>query len=56
MEKIILNILEKLEELELLLSEINNRCQMELYKDNFQAIIINTELPDRNKTAAVDNQ
>lgn len=43
MEKLILNILERPEELELLLSEVNNRYQMELYKDNFQAIVINTD-------------
>ncbi|GEM_PF-3169088 len=43
MEKIIFNMLEKPEELEFLLSEVNNRYQTELYNDNFQTIVINTD-------------
>ena len=43
MEKILTNMLEKPEELETLLWEVNHRYQTELQNDNFQAIVINAD-------------
>ena len=43
MEKILTTMLEKPEELELLLGEVNHRYQTELTNDNFLAIVINAD-------------
>ncbi len=43
MEKILRNMLEKPEELELLIGEVNQRYQTTLINDNFLALVINTD-------------
>ena len=46
MEKILINMLDKPEELELLLGEVNHRYQTEIHNDNFQVFLLNTNRPE----------